>query len=133
MKKVRNSLTWFSHGSGAASALDNLLFAATHYQYRKRWNILLSVFEIDKAARLTPSGLRGGAAVHHYRAGRLIADVMWLLSLRNQETLESYIQEVAALNTMAKFSPRTRSLMSLFPTSSPFLLRDGCARALTNS
>ncbi len=101
--------------------LEQLLFAATHYQYRKRWNILLSVLEVGDAARLTPGGLRGGAAVHHYRAGRSINDVMWLLRLRNQQTLESYIQEVAALNTMAKFSPRTRSLISHFSNIFPFL------------
>jgi len=77
--------------------LDALLFAATHYQYRKRWDILLEVLGVDPALRLTPGGLRGGAAVYHYRAGRAINDVLWLLRLRNQQTLESYLQEVAAL------------------------------------
>ena len=101
--------------------MDSLLFAATSYQYRKRWDMLLSTLMIDVGHRLTPGGLRGGAAVYHYRAGRSINDVMWLLRLRNQQTLESYIQEVAALNTMAKMSATTRDYISQFSTIFQFL------------
>ena len=81
--------------------MDALLFSASHYQYRKRWDIILEVLEVDAGLRLTPRGDSvGGAAVYHYRSGRAISDVLWLLRLRNQQTLESYLQEVAALNTL---------------------------------
>ena len=101
--------------------LDSPLFGATHYQYRKRWDALLEALHVDPAQRLTPGGLRGGAAVFHYRAGRSINDVMWLLRLRSQQTLESYIQEVAALNTIAKMKAETRSLISHFSNVFPHL------------
>ena len=101
--------------------LDCPLFGATHYQYRKRWDALLQALQVDPAQRLTPGGLRGGAAVYHYRAGRSINDVMWLLRLRSQQTLESYIQEVAALNTIAKMKADTRSLISHFSNVYPHL------------
>ena len=101
--------------------LDCPLFGATHYQYRKRWDALLQALQVDPAQRLTPGGLRGGAAVYHYRAGRSINDVMWLLRLRSQQTLESYIQEVAALNTIAKMKADTRSLISHFSNVFPHL------------
>lgn len=101
--------------------LDALLFAATHYQYRKRWDILLEVLSVDPALRLTPGGLRGGAAVYHYRAGRAINDVLWRLRLRNQQTLESYLQEVAALNTLASMSSTSRSSIKEFSSIFPFL------------
>jgi len=42
--------------------------------------------------------LQGGAAAYHYKNGKEISDLLWLLRLRSQSTLESYLQEVAALN-----------------------------------
>ena len=36
-----------------------------------------------------------------YRAGRPVQDIMWSLRLRSQTTLESYLQEAAALNCFA--------------------------------
>ena len=109
------------HKVFAKLPLDGPLFGATHYQYRKRWDALLDALQVDPAQRLTPGGLRGGAAVYHYRAGRSINDVMWLLRLRSQQTLESYIQEVAALNTIAKMKAETRSLISHFSNVFPHL------------
>lgn len=77
------------------------LFNTTAYQYRKRWNLLLSSFNVPLEAKLTPGGLRGGFAVWAYRCGRGIQDIMWSLRLRSQTTLESYLQEAAALNSLA--------------------------------
>lgn len=89
--------------------LEAPLFDCSPYQYRKRWDFLLQLLNIDKGCNLTPGGLRGGAAVYHYKRGRPIADLLWLLRLRSQVTLESYLQEVAALNSFAKLSSSTRS------------------------
>lgn len=80
---------------------DTLLFSQSSYQYHKKWHILLKDFSIDASSGLTPGGLRGGAAVLHYKQGRAIADLFWMMRLRSQITLESYLQEVAALNAQA--------------------------------
>ena len=78
---------------------DQPLFGSTAYQYRKRWDTLLQLLGVEQSWKITPGGLRGGAAVLHYRQGRPIQDLLWLLPLRSQTTLESYLREVAALNT----------------------------------
>ena len=42
------------------------LFSGSHSQYRKRWDFLLQIFQIPASLKLTPGGLRGGAAVAAY-------------------------------------------------------------------
>jgi hypothetical protein len=37
----------------------------------------------------------------HYKQGRPIADLLWLMRFRLQVTLESYLQEVPAMNALA--------------------------------
>eukprot|EP00435_Cladocopium_sp_Y103_P050506 s1798_g15.t1 len=88
--------------------LDAPLFASTPYQYRKRWDLVLRMLSIPSRFQLTPGGLRGGAAVYHYKCGKPINDLMWLLRLRSQTTLESYLQEVAALNLFARLPSEAR-------------------------
>lgn len=102
--------------------LDEPLFANTPYQYRKRWDLLVQALGIPKSIALTPGGLRGGAAVYHYKAGHGIADVMWMMRVRAQSTLESYIQEVSALNTVARLPPATRITLQKVASLFPFLL-----------
>ena len=82
--------------------LDAALFETSPYQYRKRWDLLLRMLGMEKDLNLTPGGLRGGAAVFHYKRGKPIADLLCLRRLRSQVTLEIYLQEVAALNLFAK-------------------------------
>jgi len=82
---------------------DALLFASSPCQYRKRWDIILRCLDLPSSVRLTPGGLRGGFGVWAYRVGRLVQDIMWSLRLRSQTTLESYLQEAAALNCFAGF------------------------------
>ena len=88
---------------------DAALFESSHYQYRKRWNVLLQILSIPSSCRLTPGGLRGGYAVWAYRAGYGIQDIMWSLRLRSQVTLEAYLQEAAALNCFATLPADVRS------------------------
>ena len=106
--------------------LEVPLFDCSPYQYRKRWDFLLQLLNIDKGYNLTPGGLRGGAAVYHYKRGRPIADLLWLLRLRSQVTLESYLQEVAALNSFAKLSSSTRSCIQATASAFACLLSGEC-------
>jgi hypothetical protein len=102
--------------------LDSALFDGTAYQYRKRWDLLLQMLEIPRDAALTPGGLRAGAAVLHYRNGKGVPDLLWLMRLRSQTTLEAYLQEVAALNTFAKLSAQVRQSVLLSASTFPFLV-----------
>ena len=102
---------------------DTLLFSQSSYQYHKNWHILLKDFSIDASSGLTPGGLRGGAAVLHYKQGRAIADLLWMMRLRSQITLESYLQEVAALNAQATLTPSVRTLIKDVAATFPLLSR----------
>ena len=101
--------------------MDQPLFNTTPYQYRKRWNMVLYTLVGRCHCPLTPGGLRGGSAVFHYRNGVAIADLMWLMRLRSQSTLEFYLQEVAAMNVLATLTPSARSNVSLMASIYPFL------------
>ena len=101
---------------------DVALFGGSPYQYRKRWDALLASLQIPPGIRLTPGGLRGGFAVWAYRSGRGIQDIMWSLRLRSQSTLESYLQETAALNCFVSLPNAARddiNALSSFFTSLP--------------
>eukprot|EP00435_Cladocopium_sp_Y103_P058652 s418_g20.t1 len=102
--------------------LDLPLFDGSAYQYRKRWDLLLEMLGISKSSALTPGGLRAGAAVFHYRCGKGVQDLLWLMRLRSQTTLEAYLQEVAALNTFATFSAEVRRSVLLSASAFPFLV-----------
>ena len=103
-------------------AMDDPLFGCSPYQYRKRWDFIIETLGFAKPFALTPGGLRGGSAVFHYRLGKPIQDLMWLLRLRSQTTLESYLQEVASLNILAQLSPSGRrsvfAAAAIFPSLS---------------
>ena len=100
---------------------DSPLFNASPYQYRKRWDALLGLLAIPKTCQLTPGGLRGGAAVYHYKRGRPIQDLLWLLRLRSVATLEYYLQEVAALNSFSQLPPSVRSSILMCASLFAFL------------
>lgn len=101
--------------------MDRPLFDTTPYQYRKRWDLIVETLGFRKPFTLTPGGLRGGAAVYHYRMGKPIQDLLWLLRLRSQATLESYLQEVASLNILAKLPPTDRQSILSIAATFPFL------------
>lgn len=87
---------------------DQRLFEGTADQYRRRWNFLLQIFNIPSSLRLTPGGLRGGAAVRAYREGMPISQILWLMRLRNITTLEFYLQEVGSLTILSKLPTSSR-------------------------
>lgn len=97
----------------------DLLFAGSANQYRKRWDFLVSCFEIPKSLRLTPGGLRGGSAVAAYRRGVAVTTIQWNLRLRHLSTLENYIQETASLSIYAVLPSSSRTKLQqvslLFP------------------
>eukprot|EP00438_Fugacium_kawagutii_P032098 Skav202519 [mRNA] locus=scaffold1359:335842:340289:- [translate_table: standard] len=102
------------------------MFGSSAYQYRKRWNLMMDCLQIPQNIRLTPGGLRGGFAVWAYRNGRPIQDIMWAMRLRSQVTLESYLQETAALNCFAGLPVNVRrsitstaSVFSILPLAAP--------------
>ena len=88
---------------------NELLFNGSADQYRRRWDFLLKSFGVDPALRLTPGGLRGGSAVWAYRHGVSIPQIQWNLRLRQQATLESYIQETASLTIFSSLSQACRT------------------------
>ena len=94
------------------------LFGASPSVYRRRWDFLLSLLDVPKELNLTPGGMRGGSAVCAYRAGTPIADLLWNMRLRQQSTLESYLQETAALGVLQDLPTTVRNrignLASLF-------------------
>ena len=81
---------------------EDFLFGGSPSAYRTRWNYLLETLGIPTAVKLTPGGLRGGGAVESYRRGTSIAEIQWRMRLKNQSTLESYLQEVAALSALTE-------------------------------
>ena len=97
------------------------LFGTSAYQYRKRWDIAIEALCRGATPNLTPGGLRAGAAVFHYKRGRAIADLLWLMRLRSQTTLESYLQEVAALNVLAAMPSKCRNAILAAAATFPFL------------
>ena len=100
---------------------ETFLFASSPYQYRRRWDIILRTLDLPASVKLTPGGLRGGFAVWAYRAGRPVQDIMWSLRLRSQTTLESYLQEAAALNCFAGLPYNVRKDIMLVSEMFPCL------------
>lgn len=101
------------------------LFGASAYQYRKRWDLAIEAFCRGSTPTLTPGGLRAGSAVYHYKMGKPIADLMWLMRLRSQTTVESYLQEVAALNVLATMPSDCRNAILAAASTFPYLIA-GC-------
>ena len=101
------------------------LFGASAYQYRKRWDLAIDAFCRGSTPTLTPGGLRAGSAVYHYKMGKPIADLMWLMRLRSQTTVESYLQEVAALNVLATMPSECRNAILAAASTFPYLIA-GC-------
>eukprot|EP00438_Fugacium_kawagutii_P022593 Skav212131 [mRNA] locus=scaffold1323:119679:120781:- [translate_table: standard] len=100
---------------------DSALYAGSPGVYRRRWDHLLKLCQIPASLRLTPGGLRGGAAVWLYKHKTPVADIVWRLRLRSQSTLESYLQETAALGVLQKIDERTLNSLQLISKLYEFL------------
>ena len=104
-------------------APDDLLYPTTASTYRRRWDRLISVLGIEKSCNLTPGCLRPGGAVHLYHCETPIYDLLWLMRLKHLATLESYLQETAAMNVLQKISPVARHRIKSAAAMLPFILR----------
>ena len=98
---------------------DAFLYPSTASSYRRRWDRLLMELEVPKLASLTPGCLRGGGAVYLYHLGTPVANIQWVMRLKHQQTLEHYLQEVAALGVIHQLPKGSRekvmSCASMFP------------------
>ena len=98
---------------------DTLIYPASPSAFRRRWDRLLQIAEIPVSCRLTPGGLRGGAAVWLYKNEVEVATILWRLRLRSISTLESYLQETAALSVLEPIQfcvkLKLKRVGSLFP------------------
>lgn len=81
------------------------LFSGSPSVFRSRWNFLLKMLRIPESCHLTPGGLRGGGAVESYRKGLHLGNIQWLMRLQSSQTLQSYIQELAAVSALTNLPP----------------------------
>ena len=98
------------------------LYPSSASSYRRRWDRLLTVLQIGKASRLTPGCVRDGGAVFLYHSGQPIANILWTMRLKSQQTLEHYLQETAALGILQELSPSSRSKVLSCAKMLPFIL-----------
>ena len=91
--------------------------------YRRRWGKLIAAFQIPAELELTPGSLRAGGAVHSYHTNMPIGDIMWKMRLKQQSTLESYLQETAALSTVHKVEKSALSKIKSCAVMLPHVMR----------
>ena len=87
--------------------------------FRRRWDAVLSSLLIPRSAGLTPGGVRGGGCVYAFQQGTELPKLLWRMRIKHLQTLESYLQEVAASTVVAELPQKTRE-------------RIRCAAALTS-
>ena len=76
--------------------------------FRKRWDYVLQLLHVSHVG-FTPGGLRGGGAVRLYMSDVAISTIMWRMRLSAQRSLEHYLQEVAATQSLSAVSCVGRS------------------------
>ena len=98
------------------------LFAATPSTYRRRWDSLLKALDVPGSLAFTPGSLRGGGAVHRYRSGGSVTDIMWLLRVKHVDTLQHYLQEVTASLSLASLPPGSKQKVQASAAMFPFII-----------
>ena len=104
---------------------SDLLYPISAGSFRRRWDRIAEFLGIHKSLKLTPGSLRSGGAVFAYRQGQELQKILWRMRLRQLQTLENYIQEVATDAFLHKLPASTKRkiflLSELFaPTLSAF-------------
>ena len=102
---------------------DESLYPTTASTYRRRWDKLIETLGIDTKCNLTPGCLRPGGAVFLYHCETPIHDLLWRMRLKHLATLESYLQETAALNVVQRINPVARHRVKSCAAMLPFILR----------
>lgn len=99
------------------------LFAATASTYRRRWDRVTAALKIPASLNITPGGLRGGGAVHMYHRSLPVSDILWRMRLRQQTTLESYLQETATITIIHQLPKQSLESIKAAASMLPFLMR----------
>ena len=79
-------------------AKDESLYPAAPSTFRRRWDHILTLLAIPKSVDLTPASVRAGGAVRAYRQNEDLVRLMWRMRLKQADTLQHYLQEVAAIS-----------------------------------
>ena len=102
---------------------DTLLWSASDYMFRKRWEAISRDLEIPSAAPhgLTPASLRPGGVTSYYLATEDVPRLMRRARWTSAEQLSTYVQEVTPLEFWTKLPRhvqwRITSLASLLPAA----------------
>ena len=99
------------------------LFAATASTYRRRWDRAAEALQIPASLEITPGGLRGGGAVFMYHRNLTVADILWRMRLKQQSTLESYLQETATITIIHQLPKKSLVSIKSAAAMLPFLMR----------
>ena len=101
------------------TAPDERLYECSAGSFRRRWDSVLDALLVPRSANLTPGGIRGGGCVHAFRQGTELTKLLWRMRIKHHQTLESYLQEVAASTVVSELPKHSRE-------------RIRCAAALTS-
>ena len=106
------------------------LWDGSPHTFRRRWDAVLIMLAIPPSAGFLPGGLRGGGAVHAYFQGVPISDILWKMRLRGQNSLEHYLQEVAAMRSLQHLPPTARERIRAFARLFPIVQALECSAPL---
>ena len=101
------------------------LWPFSKHSYRKCWDAVLQHLGVPHLTRdggPTPGSLRGSGATDLYMQRMELTKIQWLGRWRRLQTLEYYLQEVAAKSLLPRLSPQSRQLVSLFSDAAASLV-----------
>jgi len=93
---------------------DAPMYEGSDHLFRSVWNRILATLLVPKSMGFTPACTRAGGAVHHFRQGMPIQDLMWKMRVTSQSTLSHYLQEVVALTSLKKLPDLSKHRILLF-------------------
>ena len=102
---------------------DAPLYPLSAQSFRRRWDDLLQALHVSSDIGLTPASVRGGAAVHAYRQGTPVHDLLWRMRLQHIQTLQHYLQELAAETVLGRLTSQARHAVDAAVQLLPFFLR----------
>ena len=85
------------------------LFPGTGAAFRRRWDFLLGLLTVPASLKLTPASLRSGGAIAAYQTGTSTSELLWKMRLKSLNTLEHYLQEMAACSVLPNLPRQARS------------------------
>ena len=91
--------------------------------FRSRWNAILQKLGVPAVGGPTPGSLRGSGATELYIQLEDIPRIAWRGRWRRVETLEYYLQEVAAQLTFVDLPPATRAAVLQLADASDAVVR----------